>query len=109
TNALLTTGGILAMTVAGVPACVVALSSVHGTNGTFSIDATGAWAYTADSAFDNLNVGQSVSDQFAVAAADGTTTFVKVTIKGTRAEERRGGDEGVGSETNARRRTGGRV
>jgi len=33
--------------------------------------------------FDNLNVGQSVSDTFTVASADGTTTTVQVTINGT--------------------------
>src|SRR3989441_9791407 len=52
-------------------------------NGTFSIAANGAWTYTANSTFAYLNVGQSVSDTFTVAAADGTTTTVQVTIHGT--------------------------
>ena len=58
----------------------VAQTNVAGTNGTFSIAANGAWTYTANSAFDSLNVGQSVSDTFTVAAADGTTSTVQVTI-----------------------------
>src|SRR5439155_1461497 len=61
----------------------VAQTNVAGANGTFSIAANGAWTYTANSAFDNLNVGQSVSDSFTVASADGTTSTVQVTINGT--------------------------
>src|SRR5258708_18970917 len=61
----------------------VAQSNVAGANGSFSIAANGAWTYTANSAFDNLNVGQSVSDIFAVASADGTTSTVQVTINGS--------------------------
>src|SRR5207248_10126084 len=57
--------------------------TVAGTNGTFSLAANGAWTYTASSAFDNLNVGQSVSDTFTVATADGTSSTVQVTINGT--------------------------
>src|SRR5439155_3914715 len=59
------------------------LMTVAGTNGTFSIAANGAWTYTANSAFDSLNVGQSVSDMFTVSSADGTTSTVQVTINGT--------------------------
>src|SRR5207237_6020495 len=58
-------------------------TNVAGANGVFSIAADGTWTYTANSAFDNLNVGQSVSDSFTVAAADGTTSTVQVTINGT--------------------------
>jgi VCBS repeat-containing protein len=61
----------------------VAQTNVAGANGMFSIAANGTWTYTANSAFDNLNVGQSVSDTFTVAAADGTTSSVQVTITGT--------------------------
>ena len=61
----------------------VAQTNVAGANGTFSIAADGSWTYTANSAFDNLNVGQTVSDTFTVASADGTTSTVKVTINGT--------------------------
>ena len=47
------------------------------------IDATGHWTFTANSAFDALNVGDSITDSFVVAAVDGTTTSVAVTITGT--------------------------
>ncbi|HMC71578.1 MAG TPA: VCBS domain-containing protein, partial [Mycobacteriales bacterium] len=83
TNAPLTTGGTLTITDVDSPQTFVPQTNVAGTNGTFSIAANGAWTYTANSAFDNLNVGQSVSDTFTVASADGTTTTVQVTINGT--------------------------
>jgi len=83
TNAPLTTGGTLTISDVDSPATFVAQTATLGTNGTFSINSAGAWTYTANSAFDSLNVGQSVSDTFTVASADGTTTSVQVTINGT--------------------------
>src|SRR6185437_8054604 len=83
TNAPLTTGGTLTVSDVDSPATFVAQSNAAGTNGHFSIDASGVWSYTANSAFDNLNVGQSVSDTFQVFSADGTQTSVQVTIHGT--------------------------
>src|SRR5207249_454476 len=83
TNAPLTTSGTLTVTDVDNPLTFVAQSNVAGANGRFSIAANGAWTYTANSAFDNLNVGQSVSDTFTVASADGTTSTVQVTINGT--------------------------
>ncbi|MBI3479924.1 MAG: hypothetical protein HY016_06155 [Nitrosomonadales bacterium] len=65
------------------PETFVAQSNVAGTNGVFNIDTDGAWTYLANSAFDELGVGQSVSDKFTVTSADGTSATVKVTIKGT--------------------------
>ena len=55
----------------------------EGNFGTFSIDTAGVWTYTAGSAFDDLNVNDSVSDTFMVKSADGTPTSVQVTITGT--------------------------
>src|SRR2546425_1432171 len=83
TNAPLTAGGTLSVSDVDSPQAFVAQTNVAGANGTFSIAANGAWTYTANSAFDNLNVGQSVSDTFTVSAVDGTTTTVQVTIHGT--------------------------
>src|SRR2546425_1051944 len=83
TDAPLTTGGTLTVTDIDSAQTFVPQTNVAGTNGTFSIAANGAWTYTANSAFDNLNVGQSVSDTFTVASADGTTSTVQVTINGT--------------------------
>src|SRR5205823_5081955 len=82
-NAPLTTSGTLTIVDPDSPQTIVPQTNATGTNGTFSIAANGAWTYTANSAFDNLNVGQSVSDTFTVAAADGTTSTVQVTIQGT--------------------------
>src|SRR5207244_4075856 len=78
THAALTTGGTLTVTDADSAQTFVAQTNVVGANGTFSIAANGAWTYTANSAFDNLNVGQSVSDTFTVSSADGTTSTVQV-------------------------------
>src|SRR5204862_1512829 len=64
-------------------ASLIAQSSVAGTYGTFSIAANGAWIYTANSAYDSLNVGQSLADTFVVSSSDGTTSTVQVTIQGT--------------------------
>ena len=62
TDAPLTTGGTLTVTDVDSAAAFVAQTNVAGANGTFSIAADGSWTYTANSAFDNLNVGQSVTD-----------------------------------------------
>ena len=83
TDAALSTGGVLTVSDVDSAAAFVAQTDVAGVNGLFSIDANGAWTYTANSALDSLNVGQSVSDTFTVSAADGTLTSVQVTISGT--------------------------
>jgi VCBS repeat-containing protein len=58
-------------------------TDVAGTYGTFSIDETGEWTYTASAAYDELAVGDSYEDTFEVETADGTTQDVTVTINGT--------------------------
>jgi VCBS repeat-containing protein len=83
TNAPLTATGALTISDVDNAATFVAQTDTAGVNGSFSIDETGAWTYTANQAFDSLNVGESVSDTFAVLAADGTATSVQVTINGT--------------------------
>jgi VCBS repeat-containing protein len=60
-----------------------AQNNVKGKNGTFNIDASGRWNYTANSAFDELDEGQSVSDRFMVVSKDGTSTSVQITIEGS--------------------------
>ena len=83
TDAVLSTGGTLTISDADSEASFVAQSGTEGDFGTFSIDTAGVWSYTAGSAFDDLNVGDSVSDTFTVTSADGTPTTVQVTITGT--------------------------
>ena len=53
--------------------------TIVGTIGTFTIDAAGAWTFTANSAFDNLNVGDNVNETFNVTSADGTASTVTIT------------------------------
>ncbi|MFZ5523902.1 MAG: VCBS domain-containing protein, partial [Pseudomonadota bacterium] len=83
TNEALSTGGNLSVRDVDSPETFAAQSNVKGNNGTFSIGSSGAWTYVANSAFDELNAGQRVSDSFTVISADGTTTAVKVTIRGS--------------------------
>lgn len=58
-------------------------TGVAGDNGVFSIDSDGNWTYTANSAFDELNIGDSLVDIFTITANDGTVGSVTVTINGT--------------------------
>src|SRR5207248_3012895 len=107
TNAPLITGGTLTVSDVDSPQTFVPQTNVAGANGTFSIAANGAWTYTASSAFDNLNVGKSVSDTFTVASADGTTTMVQVTSTGTTYAALLRSTAVALSETNAPLTTGG--
>src|SRR5205807_1012283 len=106
-NAPLSTGGTLTVSDVDSAQTFVPQTNVSGTNGTFSIAANGAWTFTANSAFDNLNVGQSVSDTFTVASADGTTSTVQVTINGTNDAAVLSSATVALSETNAPLTTGG--
>ncbi|WP_322978515.1 retention module-containing protein [Pseudomonas sp. C11] len=83
TDEPLSTGGTLSISDVDSPATFVAQSDVAGTYGSFSIDANGNWTYVANSAFNELNVGQSYSESFKVASADGTESSVTVTINGS--------------------------
>src|SRR5207248_3265746 len=107
TNAALTTGGTLTVSDVDSAQTFVPQTNVAGAYGTFSIAANGAWTYTANSAFDSLNVGQSVSDTFTVASADGTTSTVQVTINGTNDAAVVSSATVVLAETNAPLTTGG--
>ncbi|HYG55686.1 MAG TPA: VCBS domain-containing protein, partial [Burkholderiales bacterium] len=83
TNAALSTSGTLTISDVDSAQTFVAQTNTAGTYGTFSIDAAGAWSWTANSALNNLAAGQTVSDTFTVASADGTTTTVQVSVTGT--------------------------
>ncbi|WP_260865167.1 VCBS domain-containing protein [Shewanella sp. KCT] len=62
-------------------------STQTGQYGTLTLDADGKWVYTADnsqSAIQNLNSGESLTEEFKVYNADGVTwTTVTITIHGT--------------------------
>ncbi len=61
----------------------VAQSGVNGNYGTFSIDANGAWTYTANDAHNEFSDGVDYIDKFDVFSADGTKTAVIIHIEGT--------------------------
>ncbi|WP_437883338.1 retention module-containing protein [Pseudomonas sp. LRF_L74] len=82
-NAPLTTRGTLSISDIDSPATFVAQNNVAGQYGTFNIDAAGNWTYTANSAYNELNVGDTLSESFKVTSADGTETSVSVTINGS--------------------------
>ncbi|UVK97490.1 VCBS domain-containing protein [Pseudomonas sp. B21-048] len=83
TNAPLTATGTLTISDIDSPETFQAQSGTAGANGTFAINTAGNWSYTANSAFDALNVGDSLTDTFTVLSADGTATAVTVTINGS--------------------------
>ncbi|MGD7037264.1 VCBS domain-containing protein, partial [Alkalicoccus sp. WONF2802] len=66
--------------------------NVEGTHGAFSLTEDGVWTFVANSAFDELNVGDTVEESFAVRSIDGTEASVTVTINGTNDPAVIGGD-----------------
>ena len=84
-NAAQSTGGDLNASDVDSSADFVAQTNVAGSNGygQFSIDATGAWTYTMDSAHDEFVGGQDYTDSITVATADGTMQVLTVTMHGT--------------------------
>ncbi len=107
TDAPLTTSGTLTSADVDNPDDTFTPSSTVGTIGTFSIDAAGAWSFTANSAFDNLNVGDNVNETFNVTSIDGTTSTVKLTINGTNDAATVSSVDQALSETDAPLTTGG--
>ena len=83
TDALVSTSGTLTSTDIDNTDNAFTATSVTGTIGDFSIDANGNWTFTANSAFDSLNVGDSVNETFNVTSVDGTPSTVQITINGT--------------------------
>jgi len=60
-------------------------TNVAGNNGygVFSVDATGAWTYTMDSAHNEFAANTDYTDSFTVTTADGSSQLVTVTMTGT--------------------------
>ncbi|WP_281685941.1 retention module-containing protein [Pseudomonas citronellolis] len=109
TNAPISTGGQLTVTDVDSPATFVEQTNVAGQYGHFSLAADGTWSYTADSAYNQLSVGQSLTDTFTVTSADGTTSSVSVTIDGTNDAAVITGAQVSINETNAPISTGGQL
>ncbi|MDF1756700.1 MAG: VCBS domain-containing protein, partial [Legionellaceae bacterium] len=82
-DSILQASGTLSISDPDNPETFVAQTNVLGANGVFNLQANGSWTYVANSAFDNLNVGDSLTDSFIVESSDGTTTSVQVTITGS--------------------------
>ncbi|KPL95845.1 VCBS domain-containing protein [Vibrio splendidus] len=83
TDKAVTTSGTLTSTDVDNPDNTFTPDSISGTNGNLTIDASGHWAFTANSAFNQLNVGDKVEETFTVNSVDGTPSTIKVTINGT--------------------------
>ncbi|MEZ8808136.1 VCBS domain-containing protein [Vibrio atlanticus] len=83
TDKAVTTSGTLTSTDVDNPDNTFTPDSISGTNGDLTIDTTGHWVFTANSAFNQLNVGDKVEETFTVSSVDGTASTIKVTINGT--------------------------
>ncbi|MCL9685894.1 VCBS domain-containing protein, partial [Legionella maioricensis] len=85
TNAVLTTGGTLAISDVDSPAIFIAQNNVAGSNGYghFTVGADGVWSYTTDTAHNEFVAGSTYTDTLTVTSADGTTSTITVNILGT--------------------------
>ena len=83
TDAPLSTSGTLTATDVDNTDNAFVASTVVGTYGDFAIDASGAWTFDANAAFNELNVGDSYTETFNVTSEDGTASTVEITINGT--------------------------
>ncbi len=101
TDAPLSTSGTLTATDPDNPDNSFTPATINGSIGTFTIDAGGSWNFTANSAFDNLNVGDSVNETFNVTSVDGTPSTVEITINGTNDAATVSSDSQVLAETDA--------
>ncbi|MBL8435402.1 MAG: VCBS domain-containing protein, partial [Zoogloea sp.] len=109
TNAAQSTGGTLTISDVDGAASFVAQSSVAGSNGygSFSIASNGVWSYTMGSAHDEFDAGLTYTDTFTVAAADGTTHLITVSITGTNDVASLSSGSASLTETDAVQNTGG--
>ncbi|WP_395764098.1 retention module-containing protein [Stutzerimonas balearica] len=83
TDAPLTLNGTLTSTDVDNADNSFTATSLVGTNGTLTLAANGQWTFVANSAFNELNVGEQVQETFTVTSNDGTEQDVTVTITGT--------------------------
>jgi len=101
TDAAVSTSGTLTSTDVDNTDNAFTITSITGTIGDFSIDAAGNWTFTANSAFDNLNAGDSINETFNVTSADGTPSTVQITINGTNDSATVSSDSQTLTETDA--------
>ncbi len=88
TDEALSTEGLLeGVDELGSPVSFVPQTGTEGSYGVFNIDSEGEWTYFANSAYDELNPGDTYSDIFTVESADGTQSTVTININGTDEED----------------------
>ncbi|MDO8788210.1 MAG: VCBS domain-containing protein [Sulfuritalea sp.] len=85
TDAVLTTGGTLAITDVDSAITFTPLTGVAGSNGygAFTVDSDGVWTYTTNTAHNEFVGGTTYTDEVTVTSADGTTSTITVNILGT--------------------------
>ncbi|WP_205963135.1 VCBS domain-containing protein, partial [Psychromonas sp. SA13A] len=83
TNEAITTSGQLTASDVDNEDNAFKTSTLVGTYGTFNIDESGAWTFTANDNFDALNENENISETFNVASIDGTASKVTIQINGT--------------------------
>ncbi|MEI6894138.1 MAG: VCBS domain-containing protein [Colwellia sp.] len=83
TDAILTTSGTLTSSDEDNVDDTFTPSSSIGSIGNFTIGVSGEWTFISNSTFDSLGETQSVNETFNVTSIDGTSSTVKITIKGT--------------------------
>ncbi|WP_426106677.1 retention module-containing protein, partial [Massilia sp. TSP1-1-2] len=81
-GAVLTTGGVLGIADVDSPASF-APATIAGTYGSVTLQASGQWSYSANSAHPEFAAGATYTDTFAVASSDGTASTITVSILGT--------------------------
>ena len=82
----ITTGGTLTISDADGGEASFTAQTAAGAYGSFTLAANGVWTYTASNtnpAIQALGSGDTLTETFTVASADGTTSSVVVTINGT--------------------------
>ncbi len=80
----LSAAGQLTITDADAGEVHVVAQSVAGTYGTITVDANGAWTFTANGAHNDLTAGEHVSQSLTVTSQDGTASgVITVNITGT--------------------------
>ncbi|NBO42458.1 MAG: toxin, partial [Betaproteobacteria bacterium] len=84
-NSAQTATGNLFVTDVDSAATFVPQTNIAGSSGygSFTINSSGSWIYTMNSAHDEFKAGSVYNDSFTVKSADGTSKVVTVTITGT--------------------------
>ncbi|MBD2463127.1 cadherin-like domain-containing protein [Oscillatoria sp. FACHB-1407] len=83
-DGILTTTGALFITDPDAgEANIISQTNQAGTYGSFSIDPTGVWVYTAvNNRLQSLAAGQTVTDRFEISSQDGTPATIAIAIQG---------------------------